>query len=611
MEDSRAGHSDSDLAAIRDGFTKRVADLFDAQKGKQLGDIRRSGWNPAQRYAYPRIEYATANLWFAQNIDSVNSALIEYGQCFIDNPEEVLHRDHFHWHSEMALRLIEMFGQNGTKTPRLIRTETENKILEATWLYAKRRKEDQVGANTKAEADHEISNTWYIYESENHHSQSFCTLWHYAKLVEDRPGFKDRRYDDGRTASDHFSAWNTYLKIYFAERAKKGLFIEMMSRDYNHKSLKGVFNIFDFADDAELKRRAGLFIDLYFAYWGQEQIDGISGGGKSRIYSDIRPGTSEYGYLFFAVGDKPRFASTILSAMTTAYRPSLVVVDVVCDLEGRGSYEVQQRPLGLAEAGHYEPPVYHMRTDYGGIVRYSYCTPDFVIGTAMSEARPKSDWALISSQNRSHGAIFTGSAAAGILPQCAKTRNNRSYNTQWSVQKKGTLICQKLTFNTGAGQMRIWFAGEGLSTPVEKKGWVFCESQGAYAAVHIVDGGYHWEESDSRRSEGQWLCCNHEYSPVILEVCRKSSYESSEQFRAEILDNAITFDNKILRYTGIYGDTFTFFANYSRVPEINGKPVDYTPTRAFDSPFLKSDWNSGVVHLQKGARSQVLDFYGK
>lgn len=114
MEDNRAGLSDSALVAIRDGFTKRVADLFDAQRGKSLDDMERSGWNSAQRYAYPRIEYATANLWFTQNIDSANAALIEYGQYFIDNPEQVLHRDNFHWHSEMALRLIEMFGQHGT-----------------------------------------------------------------------------------------------------------------------------------------------------------------------------------------------------------------------------------------------------------------------------------------------------------------------------------------------------------------------------------------------------------------------------------------------------------------------------------------------------------------
>ena len=605
--------SNSALVAIREGFDTRVAEMFEEQKALVDGaidaycDRSASGWNAPQRYAYPRIEYAAANLWFGRNIESANMALVEYAEYFIENPKQVLHRDHFHWHSEMALRLIEQYGQEGTKAPGLLTPETEDIILEAIWLYSKRMQKDQVGENTKAEADTEESNTWYIYESENHHAQSFCTLWHFAKLAKDRPGFMNRKYDDGRTASEHFQSWNEYINRYFTERAKKGIYIEAMSRDYNHKALKGIFNIFDFATDPELKRRAGLYLDLYFAYWGQEQIDGVAGGGKSRLYSDISPGTSEYGYLFFGLGEKPRYTSTLLSAMTTSYRPPLVVVDIVRDRQGRGDYEVLQRPLGLAEEGYTGPPVYHMRTDYGGIARYSYCTPDFVIGTSMIEARPAGDWALISSQNRSHGVIFAGNNNAGILPQCDKTGSNRSYNAQWSVQRKGTLICQKLETSRRAGRTKVWFSAAGLSEPIEDGNWVFAESKGAYAAVRVVDGGYSWEDEKSK-TKGEWLICDSEYSPVILEVGKKADYQSFDDFREKVTGGALTFEHEILRYTSIYGDTFTFFADYSQAPRINGEAIDYAPPKAYDSPFLKADWNSGVVHIQKGTRSLALDF---
>jgi hypothetical protein len=599
--------SDSTLIAIRDGFDTRVAKLFDAQKEKTFNEMGKSGWNASQRYAYPRIEYATANLWQGQDIDSANLLLVEYGEYYINNPEQVLHRDNFHWHSEMALRLIEMFGQNGTKTPGLLKPETEDKILEAVWLYCKRMEKDQKPINTKAEADTKESDTWYIYESENHHSQSFTTQWHFAKLAKDRPGFKDRIYDDGKNALEHYNEWNEYLKMYFTERAKKGIFIEMMSRDYNEKTFKGMFNIYDFATDPDLKRKAGFYLDLYFTYWGEEQINGISGGGKSRLYQDMSPGTSEYGYLFFGIGDKPRFESTILSAMTTSYRPPLVVVDIACDLKGRGNYEVRQRAMGLAEPGHYQNPIYHMRTDSGGIVRYSYCTPDFIVGAAMFDARPNSDWALISSQNPSRGVMFASSADAGILPQCEKIRNNRAYNTQWSVQEKGTQICQKLKSNSGAGRTMVWFSADGLSDPLEENNWVFAESQGAYAALRVVDGGYTWEDQ-SRRAKGKWLVCDNEYSPLILEVDQKSNYKSFEDFRSKILGNAMDYSESVLTYTGLYGDTFTFFADYSKPPKINNEPVNYAPEKVYDSPFLKSDWNSGIVHIQKGTRSVVLDF---
>lgn len=52
------------LTTIRDPFDMRVAELFASQKDNSFDQIRPSGWNAPQRYAYPRIEYATANLWY-------------------------------------------------------------------------------------------------------------------------------------------------------------------------------------------------------------------------------------------------------------------------------------------------------------------------------------------------------------------------------------------------------------------------------------------------------------------------------------------------------------------------------------------------------------------
>ena len=52
----------------------------------------------------------------------------------------------------------------------------------------------------------------------------------------------------------------------------------------------------------------------------------------------------------------------------------------------------------------------------------------------------------------------------------------------------------------------------------------------------------------------------------------------------------------------------TFDSSYQAVPTINGKPINYAPDKVFDSPFLVSDYNSGVVTIRKGERRKVLDF---
>ena len=526
---------------------------------------------------------------------------------YLNEPRLIYDRDNFHWDSEMLLRLIEFYGHNGTKHPGLLWKKTEEKMMQALWLYCKQKPSYSIYTSVPA-ADYKISNTWYIDQSKNHHSQSFTTLWHFAKLAKDDKSFRDSIYDDGRKAVNHYYDWNEYAKQYFTERAKKGMFIEMMAIGYNTVLLKGIFNMYDFAEDPKLKRKAGLFLDLYFTYWGEEQLDGVSGGGKARIYNDIIPKAFEYGYYFFGLGDRPnKISCTILSAITTTYRPPLVIVDIACEVKGRGIYEVIQRPLGLAVKGYHEPPKYQMRTDSGGIVRYSFCTPDFIIGTAMSEARTFADWAMISSQNRSHGVIFAGKHRASILPQCVKLEGRVAYNTQWAVQRKGTLICQKLATSKGAGSMEVWFARNGLSVPMEENDWVFSESDGAYAAVHVVYGASRWVNSTNKIS-GKWLYCEDEYTPIILEVAQKSEYKSFKEFRKRVISQPIIFKHDVLYYTGIYGDIFTFYTDYSHVPKINGVSVNYAPAKAFDSPFLQSDWNSCIIYIQKDARKMALNF---
>src|SRR5690606_38681873 len=171
--------------------------------------------------------------------------------------------------------------------------------------------------------------------------------------------------------------------------------------------------------------------------------------------------------------------------------------------------------------------------DFGGIVRYTYCTPSFIMGTPMSEARPHNEWALISSQNRSHGVIFEGDQQAAILPQCEKNVSRRYFNAQWSAQRKGTLITQKLKTNVDAGKSIVWFAKNGLSDAIENKGWIFAESNGAYAALRVVDGSFYWD-STSNAQLGKWLYCENDFSPVILEVVQKTDYGSFGDFQEQI-----------------------------------------------------------------------------
>ena len=179
---------DSTLIAIRDGFDTRVADLFNDQKGKTLDETFRVNWNESLAHSYPRTAYAAVQFWLNENIDSANIALQEYGQYFIDKPDE--NRMNVGWHTEMALRLIEIYGSNGRESPGLLKPEAEKKIMEGIWTNVKGGMgQDPEQINTMTENYTKESETWYINSSENMHAQSFTKKWNFTLLAKNMPAF--------------------------------------------------------------------------------------------------------------------------------------------------------------------------------------------------------------------------------------------------------------------------------------------------------------------------------------------------------------------------------------------------------------------------------------
>jgi hypothetical protein len=43
-------------------------------------------------------------------------------------------------------------------------------------------------------------------------------------------------------------------------------------------------------------------------------------------------------------------------------------------------------------------------------------------------------------------------------------------------------------------------------------------------------------------------------------------------------------------------------------PEINGRAVDYNPKTAYASRYVKSEWDSGVIHIAAGGLRRTLNF---
>ncbi|MCC6681488.1 MAG: hypothetical protein IT445_11360 [Phycisphaeraceae bacterium] len=610
--------TDAQLIALRDGYeTMRQAQFLElagqplviAEQQPPLGPGRALY---TRHYSYSIYGFAIKVFWLdeEQYFADANAALIDNCRYYLDHPQARTDRDSFYWGTDVLCRIVEYFGSKGSRSPGRLSSEAEDIIYEMMWTYC-----NQMSRLTgELSPEFEQSQTWYIHESENHHIQLFSTLWHFLKLLRDHPQYRDRQFDDDHALTEHHDAWTAYSREYLRQRAKNGLFVEIANRGYNMATLKGIYNIYDFSPDPILRQRAMYLLDLYWATWAQEQLDGVRGGAQTRVYQGRRSlfgaaegldGVARY-YLGYETQHPLQYNE--FTVITSEYRMPLVVMDIALDPQGRGVYEIRQRPLGLAQGSYYANPDYRLRTDFGGILRYSFCCPEFIMGTLMCSELTREKWTLISSQNRWQGVVFDGDPDARIFPQCQADDGKTTFHDQWSVQRQGTMITQKAADSRGAGAMRVWFAAAGLSEPVERDGMVFAQSSGAFAAVRVVEGGYQWDESPQNES-GRWLRCEVDTSPVIIEAARQSDYSDFETFINAVTASPCRYsEQRHLTYRGLGGDEFTFFADYSQNPQINGSNIDYAPANVFDSPFVQSPWDSGIVRISKDNRSLMLDF---
>jgi len=611
-----------------DGFKDRADAVFRAESGQPLKrakkqpPLRPGSGNYTRAYSYSIVGYAARCFHLGEMLDEANAALVENAQYYLDNPKDIIDRDSFHWHADIVMRLIDMYGPNGKVHAGRLTTETEAVCLKPIWIYVKTSAKHN-------KPDHATTKTWQFHSTENHHAMDFSVQWHFAKFAKDRPEYRDLKLDGGSSLADHYQAWNEYIVVYCRERAKKGVCIEIMCPGYNAVWLKGFYNFRDFGTP-EVRQSAEMMLDLYWAYWAQEQLHGVEGGGKTRIrgvsgFKHTVHGIPALGWFYFGIGEKPGDISGEINALLSDYQPPAVVAEIAQSARDDRPYEIRQRAQGLGKQGAENAVMTdgmtpnRFRTDGGGIVRYSYCDPAFTIGTLMTEARPLEDWVHISAQSRWQGVIFGDTPGARIVPVVRPAGKARDVlNGHWSVQSKGSLITQKLKGHKAGGPMIVWMPLEGMGEPVRDGDLVFLETDGAYAAIRVVGSKFELSEKEVSNPSiegpmreappGRVVLPKDDFAPVILEVMAKKNLKDFQDFKAKVKANQPEMKGALLVYKTVYGDRLTFDTSQKQVPNINGKPVDYSPPKVLESPFLNADYDKGVVTIQKGGQKAVLDF---
>jgi hypothetical protein len=634
-------------------------------------------------------------MWLGDGLDEVNA------QLMVDLDEDLAGVDAYEhdptntplyglWDLSRNLRLLSFYGCFGSRSagstnrpPARLSTEVERRLLDVLWRRTVHKNDIAIARNS----------TWWLAGSENHDLNTKVTNLISSRIFADDPDYAERRYpdtghgdaygyqepgygvsrsrhalasrsggyatwSDGNqyTPREHYEAWIAFFMEYFAERARRGFLLENGSPTYMKVTVSYILLLHTFCGDAALKRQIGMFLDLFWADWAVQQVGGVLGGPKTRHHHTVGgydamsnwarfylggPGCTEYNYAQQLIGD---------------YGFPQIVWELVTDHAGRGPFAYVSRGVGEEETT-LPRPAGTERTMLGDteskIVRYSWVTPDYVLGTQMDH--PLAVHNHLSAHGRWQG-LVTGAPEARLVmvslePFPGKTAKSGEYSMELmfsSVQHRQVLVTQQARrwsqinpdwfptyehlYDVPIG---IW-VGPGWQTVEERDRWVFLERDDTFVAIRVIrcrqdadplafargtdryrgrmvehDELYRW--NDARTI----IVPEARFSPIIVEAGRRSDHPDLAAFERYILANRFELHRTVAanetRFILVYeaaeaGEIVFNAANPADIPTVAGVSVDYEPDDAFDSPYIRGRYGDGVVVVRSRSKEAELDF---
>jgi hypothetical protein len=471
---------------------------------------------------------------------------------------------------------------------------------------------------------------------------------------------------DYRPADQH-RAWVEFFREYIVERGRRGFFLEHASRGYAKHSLSFLQLAATEADDAELEALWDDFYTVYWADWAQTSISGVRGGPKTRHQNDVGgPSDKETADLIsFHMGGPGNAGIFHYWNLLDDYQLPEIVWRMALDRSAMGAFTVRSRGVG-EEENVWPRPLGNERSllvdTQSRFLRSTFVTPEYTLGTQMDH--PAAVHSHLSIAARWHGMTFAQSPLARIVPVGLRDQPNEngSLPEEWdmelmlrSLHDERTLILQQSRrwfsvhpewFPGGPQKynrlMGVWF-GNAWDQRIERDGWVFVRSGDAYAAVRPVTWDAAYERSLPATGVGNQVFFNKPYdpptvrlltdsytwndagtimelrdsfAPVLIEASTTEDHPNIEAFITDILDNRLELHKTvvpgwhILVYVGLGGDEreIVFNAGTTEIPTIGGEYVNYSHPMTWDSPFMSSEYLSGVVNLRFGDEEMVINF---
>ncbi len=494
-----------------------------------------------------------------------------------------------------------------------------------------------------------VRNAWKTYmpyrgDTENHWAMYYSSLYIAA---EEWAGLPGSEWFNGRSSDENLQEAREYLIHWITITTTIGQG-EFDSPDYFPEYAIAMTLLSDFAKDPQMKQRGKMMLDYLLADFAAEHLDGQYLGGFSRIYQPavfkpLLSGASAFAYLYFGTGEPTTSGWVVLPALGT-YRLPDILYRIATDRSRPYIERERKRVRNVIRFGtEKNPPVY----------KYTYVTAEYGIGSlqgGLLQPIQQHTWGVRYIYGRPYTTIFGlhpywSSFELGmffpeeIKPLIADVVASKStYNNpdKWTggspfertFQDRNTLlVLYDIAPGTTTEHIDGFFPRNLEERIVDPSGWILCKAGDTYVGWYPLRE-YEWiEEHDTPGQEktalgwpkdlprsqetGNWRLRSYKLqNGYVIEVRSKAEIGSFERFRKEVAAHRPVASMKpgavAVDYTTIDGRRMKFAFPDTRI--LNGKKIDLTKTKLFESPFLNAEVGSERLTMTyKGAR-RVLDF---
>ena len=547
---------------------------------------------------------ATARLYLNKDVETANRIVLEANLG--------------HWTEHIRqLALYEMFNADTGHRAKLLSREATDKLHAHMWECFQL----EHGKGPYGKCRHfgvDVNIPWHTWGNQNHGFVFQSWFYTAATALKDIPRYAGQfdpekhihghsMYEDYRKgltlagyAEDLRQLWSTRLQWY----ARHGLWAE--DSVYRCYDIAATYNLAYHANDPDIRRRASMILDLHWLIYALHMVDDQLGGAMNRFKGGYTHYHFDRGLGQYYFGGKGGGFHSTEVALFGDYLPPQIAYDLLADQKKRGCFIYRERLQSSQPESH--------KYKY----KYSYVTPEYALGSYIAhdlEAGPGRY------SERAFNGIAFGKAKA--ILRLGPTVSFQSYH----CMQNGPILLARWYGREIVGEDTEWgkrvgerqpyasiISREAPGAPIKpivkpaviEGGWLFVEAGDAWFAMRPALGQCTVHAENKQQFE--WAEAK---TPLVIHAGGASEDGTFDAFKKKVLANTITYQDGVLTYEDAKWGKMEFCPDPTRPADqwrrIDGEPVEL-PDKLFDSPYLTSDYDSGVITAEFNGRKLVLDF---